>query len=148
MFNSSCSVATNPESPPGDIFTYRSARTSLHSSSAYLRNGAIHLRESAACIRKLHSESSEGTGREQAHFIRPTLGGYLRDTSGFFIGSSKRIQSCRILSGRERLKTYGAFRVFVEQLRRKLKETHAFRQGKPEKQQTLYPVSKLVEFSG
>jgi hypothetical protein len=77
MFNSSCSVATNPESPPGDIFTYRSARTSLHSSSAYLRNGAIHLRESAACIRKLHSESSEGTGPFYPTYVGRISQGYI-----------------------------------------------------------------------
>jgi hypothetical protein len=41
-----------------------------------------------------------------------------------------------------------AFDVFVEELRRKLKQTHAFRTVEPEKQQTLYPVSKPVDFSG
>ena len=65
--------------------------------------------------------------RKDLHLIRLTLGAYIRDELGFATGNLNLIESCRQVSGREDLTADEAFKVFIEELWKRLRKTHTMR---------------------
>jgi len=65
--------------------------------------------------------------RKDFHLIHLALGSYLREAFGFSVGNRALIESCRLAAGKANLTADEAFAVFVEELWKALRKSHAFR---------------------
>ena len=64
---------------------------------------------------------------EDLIFLHPTLGKYIRDKFGLWSGNEELMESCRSLLREEKIHEDSASLLIIEELRRKLRETHVLR---------------------